>query len=319
MAEEQQELPGRAAKVEAISNLLRGMSDDQPKREKRDSPDRGANQVQERDEAHLGPESAEQLFSPQPVPSVENTPEVEADAATGGAQPDGGTQDNPDPVEEPFTVKKLAENLGLEAKDVYEELVIPLGDDQSVTLGEWKDRVKSLQDVDAERDQVTELRNEYEKNLMATRTELNAIIEVIPAEMRQTVLDIARERSGAYKASQEEAVLQAIPAWQDQDTLAKDRAGIVEMGSEYGFSEQEITYTQDARTLRMLHDYLRLRERVKQMDIASKRKPGKPNQPAANNAKRLKSRKLESAFSQAKQSTDSRDKTRLISELIRSQ
>lgn len=218
----------------------------------------------------------------------------------------------------PVTVKELAQKLDLDPADLYNELEIPLGDDESITLGEYKDRVKELRNLDGERGQVTELRNEYEKSLLQTRTELSAILQVIPPEMRDQVLEVAKERSSTYTQEQSQAVLESIPAWKDADKLAEDRAGLVNMGAEYGFSEQEITYTQDARTLRMLHDYLRLRERVNNMEAATKRETGKPGRPGKN-PRQSGARKLAQAIRGAKHSTDNRVKESVISELIRKQ
>jgi hypothetical protein len=222
------------------------------------------------------------------------------------------------PGDDPVTVKALAEKLGIEARDIYEELEIPLGDDKTTTLGEWKDRVKALQDIDGERETVQQLKADYERNLMATRAELNALLQVIPPELRENMLGQARERSTAWETQQRDQVFEAIPDWKEPDKLAADRAAIVTMGSEYGFSEPEITYTQDARTVRMLHDFLRLRERVEAMETAAKRKPGEPNRTPAGK-KRTGSRKLAQAIREAKESRDPRNQEAVISQLIRNQ
>ena len=133
------------------------------------------------------------------------------------------------------------------------------------------------------------------------------------------MVGMAQDKTRVYQQEQEQAVLEAIPAWKDQDSMAKDRGGIVNMGSEYGFSEQEITYTQDARTLRMLHDFLRLRERVDAMESATKRKTGQPNAPGRAKTQTKKARKLANAIYAAKQSPDRRKAESVVSHLLRTQ
>jgi len=235
---------------------------------------------------------------------------------------DATARDEPEAVqaeeEEPprVTVKDLAERLGLEPRDIYDELEIPLGDGQSVTLGEWKDRVKELRAVDLERDQVKQSRESYERDLMRTRQEVNALMALIPEQARAQLIHQARERSTAYEAEQRKAVLDAIPDWQNPDRLAADREAIVAMGAEFGFSEQEITWTQDARTVRMLHDFMRLRERVASIDIESKRQAAVTKK-SAPGTKQAKGRKLAQVIAKAKASGDRRDKEAAVAQLIR--
>jgi hypothetical protein len=270
---------------------------------------------------------AEQDVVPDSAQGDERIQATEADASVAGTeQADQAAHseqlaagDTGEGEESAVTVKGLAEKLGLEAKDIYEGLEIPLGDDHVVTLGEWKDRVNALADIDGERESVATQRAEYERNVMQTKQELNAIIQLIPAEQRQAILDRARGQVEAYETEQKMQVLHQIPEWKDQDTMAKDRARIVEMGSEYGFSEQEITYTQDARTVKMLNDFMRLRERVKEAEKAAKAKPGEVKKSPAGNKNRRTNRRLSEVIHGAKQSKDVRTKEAAVSELIRSQ
>ena len=262
---------------------------------------------------------------PEPEPEPEQEGEAEPEPAAArvedlfGIESDKAPEVEPEQEDKPVTVKDLAEKLGVDAKDLYDELQIPLGDDTSITLGQFKDRVKDLRDIDATRQEVTESRDKYERDLMSTRAEINALINVIPPEIRAQVMSAAQDRSKAYEQEQRAAVLEAIPDWNDSDIRAKDRDRIVAMGSEYGFSEPEITYTQDARTLRMLNDFMRLRERVAGMDVAAKRKPGQVGKSPAGRKVNQSSRRLAQAVGMAKASRDSRTKSSVISELIKGQ
>ena len=267
-------------------------------------PDSGPGEETTADVGTDSPDSLHDLFGLKPPEGVAEDTPADADS-------------DPEP-DTAVTVKELAEKVGVEAKDLYDELVIPLGDDETTTLGEWKDRVKSLKSLDEERADITQIRNDYEKSLLQTRTELSALMQLLPEENRAELVKAAQERAGNYETEQQQAVLEAIPAWKDQDQLAKDRAGLVDMGSEYGFSEHEITYTQDSRTLRMLHDFLRLRERINSIETATKRKSAGPNK-AGKPVKAVKGSKLAQAIRAAKASPDNRVKEAVVSQLISGQ
>jgi hypothetical protein len=214
-----------------------------------------------------------------------------------------------------ITPSDLAAKLGLEAKDLYDELQIPLGDDKFTTLGEWKDRVKDLQDVDGARQALTEDKAEYEKGSLRDRQVLQRVVELIPPEIRDQVMAVAQEQYSGYMEQQQKVVLEAIPEWKDADKRAADRDKLVEMGQEFGFSEQEITATHDARTLRFMHEYMRLRERLSAIDVASKQKRTKPNKASAG-TKQTKRGKLAAALGKAKQTGDSADQAAAISLLL---
>lgn len=302
----------QAERVSFVQQLLAG-EEGEPERDQDDSDSNSGDETP-------GTDSGDDTTpEPDDIAALFDTDGVEDDTE-GAPGDDLEGADGHDPEEgHSITVKDLAGKLGIEAKDLYDELTIPLGDGETTTLGEWKDRVKSLRDLDSERTEVTDKRNELEKTLLQTRSEMNNLLSVIPPEMREQMVGMAQDKTRVYQQEQEQAVLEAIPAWKDQDNMAKDRGGIVNMGSEYGFSEQEITYTQDARTLRMLHDFLRLRERVGAMETAAKRKPGQPNGPGKSKTQTRKSRKLADAIYAAKQSPDRRKAESVVSHLLRNQ
>ena len=228
-------------------------------------------------------------------------------------------EDTTEPDDDGVSLKDIADKLGVEPKDLYDELVIPLGDDKTVTLGEFKDRVKELQDVDQVKQEVSDREADLERESLQMRAELNQLMNMIPEEMREPLIRESTSRHANYLQEQQAAVLEAIPAWKDHDSLAKDRDAIVDLGNSYGFSSQEMTFTQDARVLRMLHDFVRLRERSSNADANSKReaktRPGKPGKKQSGRG----GGKLKQAIQRAKASPDSRVAESVVSQLIRSQ
>lgn len=284
-----------AEKVSFVSDLIQGQSDTpEPTENEGGTGGEGA-------QAAPGSEDAGRA-GPVDAAEYESTEGVEADS-------EGETGADT----EPYSLSELANHLKVEQADLY-DLQIPLGDGKATTLGEMKDNFKEFGPVKEMRDQVEQQRNDYEKQLLQTRTEINEIMQLIPAQIRGQLIEQARGRHKAWTQDQETLVLEAIPDWADPDKRAIDRAAIVESGAEYGFSEQEITYTQDARTLRMLRDFSNMRRELAEMKAAAKRQPGNISAPGKPAPKARKTN-LRNLIGKAKQGTD-QDKVRAVSALI---
>lgn len=292
-----------AEKVSHVTQLISEQPEtDTPEDPKANGEDRG--QQAAHDDAGGDGSTTSQLDGAEPdaIEDVEETAEGVAGEDTGAV-----------------SVKGLAEHLGIEPADVY-ELEIPVGaEGETVTLGEMKDNFKEYGPVKEAQQAVKQERDNYEKQILQTRTELNQIMQLIPAEMRQQLLSQARDRNSNWQNEQEKLVLEAVPDWADADTRAKDRGAIVDLGSDYGFSESEMTYTQDARTLRLLRDMASMRREMQDMRAAAKREPGKPNAPGKRAPTQSKSRKLAAALSKAKSSPTMQNKEAAVSALIRAQ
>lgn len=212
-------------------------------------------------------------------------------------------------------LKDVAERLNLEAADLY-DVEIPLGKGEAVTLGELKDAFKEYGPVKEAQEKIASQKDEYERSIMQTRAELNGILAVIPPELRQSILESGRQYNANWETQQREQALEAMPEWKDPDQLAKDRDAIVDVGAEYGFSAAEMQYTNDARTLRMLRDFTRLKAQVAEMNAAAKTKRKAPSAPGKQNTRRLTQRRLKDALANAKSSTDFREKQKAVQYLI---
>ena len=292
-------MPAEQSHVEAVQELLGVTPDDEH---------------QDEDQGTDGPEAQADTVGDEPGDSpVDNTTD---DEPVEGGDEGGQAGDSTDP--EPLvTVKELAEKLGVDAKDLYNDLAVPLGDGETVTLGEFKDRVKDLRELDAQKEQFTEAQSQASRDSLAQRAEMSELLGLIPAEMREQLVKAAGDRHQGYIQQQQQEVLEAIPEWRDQDTLARDRDAIIALGNEYGFNSQEITATHDARTLRMLHDTVRLRERLNTADANSKKQSkARAGSPGKTQNKRTGS-KLKQAVQRAKDSNDPRDQHAAVSEILR--
>ena len=142
------------------------------------------------------------------------------------------------------------------------------------------------------------------------------MLSIVPEQMRAQMVRTAQERSQHWTKEQEKTVLEAVPDWADPDKRAKDRAAIVGVLSDYAFSEAEVEYTQDARTLRFMRDAVRWKQQLDELKTATKKKPGTASAPGAKRAGKPSQRKLAQALARAKASPHVQDKVAAVSQLI---
>lgn len=217
-------------------------------------------------------------------------------------------------VDAPVTLKELAAHLELEPGDVY-EVEIPLGKGESVTLGEMKDAFKEYGDVHEYRKKVETRESDMERDLLATRAHLNRVLAMIPPENAQQIISHADQATKAWQREQKDLVLETIPAWRDDAVRLADRQAINEHGAEYGFSVEEMEYTHDARMLRYMHDFAKLKQEVAEMRTGAKKKTVSADAPRRR-AGATKQRKLAQAIRRARESTNVSDKRAVVSQLI---
>lgn len=291
--------PGSDSTVAEIASILNGMAD-----ESTDTQETGSGSGDS--EAPADNERADSGSGQLDVQEHDATDGVEDDPQAGEGEADS-----------PVNIAALAEHLGVDASDVY-ELEVPLGDDMDpVSLGELKDAFKEYGPVKEARQANQKQRDDYERMVLATRHELNQVMHLIPENIRGAILQEARDRNQHWQNEQEQTVLEAIPDWADADKRATDRAAIVELGADYGFSESEMTFTQDARTLRLLRDMAGYRRELEEMRTAAKREPGRANKPGKPAPTQTKSRKLRAAISRAKAQPTHNNQVAAVSQLLR--
>jgi hypothetical protein len=236
----------------------------------------------------------------------------------GESVPDAA-EDTPSAVtDDPITVARLAESLGVAPADVY-ELEVPMGDGKTVTLGEMKDAFKAYGPVKEAEARNRSDRQDFEKQVLKTRSDLSAIIAAIPPQIRDHVVRAARERNASWEQEQEKLALETMPELGDSDKRAKFRQMLVEDGAEYGFSEQEITYTQDARTLRWMRDFAEMKRELAAMKAAAKAAPARANAPGKGAATNQSKQRLRDAIvARGRSDPTAQGKQAAIAQLLRS-
>lgn len=216
------------------------------------------------------------------------------------------------------TLASLAKHLELEPADLY-EVEVPIGEGMTVTLGQLKDDYKEHGPVKEAQVAFKEKTDTWEKQVLQTRSELNSIMSVIPAEMQQQVIQQAKAHQSRWASEQEKMVLEAIPDWADDSKRSGDRLAMVEDAGEFGYSEHDIAHTQDARALRLLKEFSSMKRELQGMKAAAKAKPGKASAPGKATRSNSNQRRLQQLVNKGRQSADPRDKVAVASQLIRQQ
>ena len=271
--------------------------------------------------------------NPEPVQSEgeDDRPAVQEPDA-GGDDSSGGSLDEQEPASDegvlddteggeaeaddaPVTLKELAAHLELEPSDVY-DVEIPVGKDQTVTLGEMKDAYKEYGDVHEYRKKVETQEQDMERAHLATRAHLNRVLAMIPPENAQQIISHADEATKQWQRDQKKMVLETIPSWSDQSVMLADRQAINEHGAQYGFSVEEMEYTHDARMVRYMHDFAKLQKEVSEMRTGAKKKVSTATAPGKRKVQSTKQRKLAQALRRAKESTNVSDKRAAVAQLL---
>ena len=255
--------------------------------------------------------------------SAADEPDTGDDESTDGVDDDTegepDTETEGDAGSEEVSLAEIAKELGVDTADLYEAR-ISLGGDESVSLGELKDNYKEMGPVAEAQQRLDQDKDDLERTLMRTRAELQAMMQIVPDDMRQALIQRSQVHAEQWEHKQEKQVLEAIPTWKDPVVREQDRVAIVDVGREYGFSEAEITYTRDARTQRLLRDFAKARQQIADSKAAAKKVPGKPNAPTRDRSgkfKQGKSTRLRKAMARAKAPNASeQDRVAAVGELL---
>jgi len=214
----------------------------------------------------------------EPVP-VPDEPEKAAEGDT--EAPEGETPADDEP--ETSTLKALAEKLGVEPSDLY-KVKIGLSDGEQMTLGQMKDKVQSLTDLDGEKQQLTQKQIEFENSMLRERAEVSALLEKVQHAITPEMVEQTRQERDQHLAKERKSLLEAIPEWKDAEIYTKDRGELVEFVGQYGVSEAEFSAVADHRLVKLVRDAHRLQRTLSSANAEAKKlrsapkgaKPGKP-------------------------------------------
>lgn len=172
---------------------------------------------------------------------------------------DVGGNTNDDPSQPPETMEQLTKRLGLKPEQVY-GVKIPLADGaEPLTIGQLKDRVGELVDLEMRETQFEQRRMKSEGETLRVQAEVREILAMVPKEhIRPEMVEKIRKRHDAHMQREREMTLEHIPEWQDDKKRNEEIQGMSGFMSEYGFDEGFIGTVSDHRALKFIRDmYLR--------------------------------------------------------------
>ena len=236
--------------------------------------------------------------------------------------PQGEGQDDQSPQQladddDPVTLNDLAEQLDLEARDLY-DLEIKVGKDERATLGELKDSFKDYKQMKADQGSFEERKLKQDNEVMVAKRQIEQLVEVgiktnslhpeVLAKLEQVHADnVQRERR---------AVLEVLPEWSDTSVRSEAYENMTRLMTRYGFSRSEVEGVLDHRLLKFMVD---MTTRENQIDNARVSDQGGkvPANQGKGRKRVLTKSKLKDRISAAKQPGATRqEKHAAISELI---
>ena len=180
----------------------------------------------------------------------------------------------------------LQKRLRLKPEQVYAIKVPMPNGAEPLTIGELKDRVAELVDLETRELQFEQRRVKQEGELLRAQQEMRELLAMLPPEhIKPELVEKIRKRHEETMARERKLTLEHIPEWQDENRRIEEMKGIAEMLSHYGFDESVLTSIVDHRALKFVRDaYLRdkrIRDALAKVTVV----PKKGQRPSAKAAK----------------------------------
>ncbi len=182
-------------------------------------------------------------------------------ADDGDSDGESGSDVHDDPSKPPQTVEALTKRLGLKPEQVY-AIKIPMPNGaEALTLGDMKDRVAELVDLDTREMQFDQRRIRQEGDLLRAQAEMRDIMALLPPDVVQKLPGLTekvRKRHVETQTRERQLTLQHIPEWQDEKRCTQDMQGMIDFVGEWGFDESFLGTVVDHRAMKFIRDmYLR--------------------------------------------------------------
>jgi len=206
------------------------------------------------------------------------------DGDNSDGESDSGNDDPSKPID---TIDGLIKRHKMTPEQVY-KIKVPMAQGaEPLTLGELKDRVGELVELETRELQFDERRVKAEGELLRAQTEMRDLMALIPKDqIKPEMVEKIRKRHEATQAAERRATLEHIPEWQDEGRRVKDLEGMVELVEDYGFGPEFLSTVVDHRAMKMIRDYMLMRTRIR--NALAKVKDGKPakgQRPSGKSAK----------------------------------
>jgi hypothetical protein len=199
-----------------------------------------------------------------------------------------------DPTKPPETLEALSKRLGFKPEQIY-NVKIPLADGaEPLTIGQLKDRIGEVVDLETRETQFEAHRMEREGELLRSQTEIRDILAMIPKEhINPEVVNKIRKRHEANMAFERRMTLQTIPEWRDEKRAGEDLQGMIDFTKRWGFDETFLASVHDHRAVKFIRD-MYLRDRRIQAALSKVTTPDSKGQRASAKTKKAASRPIQS-------------------------
>ena len=183
-------------------------------------------------------------------PETAETDETEHDTGEGllATHDEGDISSDADdaPAEMPksYSVKDLAERLGVRPQDVYASLQIDVGG-ESLPIGEYKDRAKELKRADKILADAQDAKAEFERDYLVKQQALNQR-EAGKQLSEQEIRQFEEQRNQAMQLEAQK-IVQVRPELADADENTKASQRITDLLGQYGIAPWEAEQLYDAR------------------------------------------------------------------------
>jgi hypothetical protein len=205
-----------------------------------------------------------------------------------GDNSDGDNSASDDPSIPPDSMEGLSKRLGFKPEQIY-NVKIPLADGaEPLTIGQLKDRVGELVDLETRETQFEQRRIQSEGELLRSQTEIRELLGMIPKEhIKPEVVNKIRLRHEDNMKRERIATLEHIPEWRDEKRRVEDLQGMIAFTKEWGFDEGFLATVSDHRAVKFIRDMYIRDKRIKKAlanvttpDSKGQRSSGKARKPA---------------------------------------
>lgn len=198
-----------------------------------------------------------------------------------------------DPSKPPETLEALSKRLGFKPEQIY-DVKIPLANGaEPLTLGQLKDRVGELVDLETRETQFEQRRMQVEGELLRSQTEIREIVGMIPKEnINPAIVEKIRKRHEAHMAFERRMTLEHIPEWRDEKRAGEDLQGMIDFTKRWGFDETFMATVHDHRAIKFIRD-MYLRDKRIQAALAKVTTPESKGQRSSAKTKKAAARPVQ--------------------------
>lgn len=254
------------------------------------------------------------------LPNAGNASDDMAAADDNADSDDDADADNSE-VDKSISLQDIADQLEVDAAELY-EIEINLGAEEgAISLGELKDEYQMLLPLKERLLNVDEQEIQSRNDRMQQHRDLEAIVSLLP-DQAITPQFIEAARSQLQRSAQVETqkLLTAQPEWAHAAVYQAARQDMTGQLQEYGLSETDLDGIQDHRFILMLNDFAALKKKYSEASRVAKKVPKKPskagNSSAARQGAKAQKKKLAASLRNRAKSGDKQAQQEIVGGLF---